>query len=249
MGKGIKFTLIIPAYNEAKIIRGTIESVVSFLSKKTFSWEVIVVDDGSSDTTPEIVKNFKESNVRLVRLTKNQGKGAAIRAGVKLAKGDSIVFSDADLSVPLKNIDVFIKELEKGSEVVIGSRRVKGAKIVVHQPWLRENMGRVFTFLTNLVTGVGISDFTCGFKGFSKKAARKIWGSTLVDRWAYDSEVLFLAKKYGFKIGEIPVSWKNREDTRVVLGSAVLTSFTDLLKIRFNDILGRYDKDKEHFKK
>ena len=241
MLKSIKLSLIIPAYNEEKIIKATLDKVLNFLSKKRFGWEVVVVDDASSDTTSKIVENFNRRGVVLVELAENQGKGAAIRAGVKKSKGNYIIFSDADLSVPIKNIDQFLKKLEK-TGVVVGSRRVKGAKILVHQHWLRETLGRGYTELTKLVTGVELSDFTCGFKGFTKRAADDIFGRTLIDRWAYDSEVLFLAKKLGYKIAELPVSWKNREETRVVLGIDVLTSFRDLLKTRINDILDRYDK-------
>jgi dolichyl-phosphate beta-glucosyltransferase len=241
MSKNIKLSLVIPAFNEEKIIKATLDKVLNFLSKRRSGWEVVVVDDGSSDTTSKIVKNFSNLDVRLIRLAKNQGKGAAIRMGIKKSRGNYIIFSDADLSVPLKNIDKFLSRLEK-SDVVIGSRRVKGAKILVHQHCLRETLGRGYTQLTKFVTGVNLSDFTCGFKGFTRRAAVDIFGRALIDRWAYDSEILFLAKKLGYKIAELPVSWKNREETRVVLGIDVLTSFSDLLKIRVNDILGRYDK-------
>lgn len=242
MSKNIKLSLVIPAYNEEKIIKESLEKILKFLSSKKYTWEVIVVDDGSIDRTSKIVKNFTRRGVLLKRFSKNKGKGAAIKAGVMRARGNFVIFMDSDLSVPLTNIDKFLQELEKGRDVVIGSRRAEGSKIVAHQPVLRENMGRFFTFLSNLATGAHISDFTCGFKGFARKAARKIWENSLINRWSYDSEILFLTKRYGYEIVEVPVSWRNREDTRVVLAIDVLTSFRDLLKIRVNDILGRYDK-------
>lgn len=247
MRKDTKLTLIIPAYNEEKIISETLESILNFLSPKTYTWEVIVVDDGSEDKTSKIVERFNRKQVRLVKLPENRGKGAAIRAGVKESRGEFIIFSDADLSVPIENIDKFLLELRK-NDVVIGSRRIKGSKILVHQPWLRENMGKVFTFLTRLILNSKISDFTCGFKGFRREAALDIFGKAELDRWAYDAEILFLAQKRGAKIAEIPIFWKNREDTRVVLGNAVLVSLTGLLQIRLNDILGKYDENKEIFK-
>ncbi len=237
----IKLSLIIPAYNEENIIRDTLEHVIEFLSEKRYGWEVIVVDDGSSDKTSEIIKPFRAQGVRLVKHDINMGKGAAIRTGVKKSKGKFIIFSDADLSVSIKNIDQFLTELKK-SEVVIGSRRVLGAQIVIPQPVFRESLGRGYTQLTRLVTGVKLSDFTCGFKGFTRKAAQEIFRKTLIDRWAYDSEILFLAKKLGYKITELPISWKNREDTRVSLGDAIVTSFIDLLKVRVYNIIGRYDR-------
>ncbi len=237
----IKLSLIIPAYNEENIIRDTLEHVIEFLSEKRYGWEVIVVDDGSSDKTSEIIKPFRAQGVRLVKHDINMGKGAAIRTGVKKSKGKFIIFSDADLSVSIKNIDQFLTELKK-SEVVIGSRRVLGAQIVIPQAAFRESLGRGYTQLTRLVTGVKLSDFTCGFKGFTRKAAQEIFRKTLIDRWAYDSEILFLAKKLGYKITELPISWKNREDTRVSLGDAIVTSFIDLLKVRVYNIIGRYDR-------
>jgi len=247
MRKKIKLTLIIPAYNEEKIIGETLESILNFLSSKTYPWEVIVVDDGSRDKTSTIVKTFEKQGVRLISFTRNKGKGAAIRAGVKKSRGEFIIFSDADLSVPIENIDKFLLELRK-NDVVIGSRRIKGSKILIHQPWLRESMGRVFTFLTRVILNSKISDFTCGFKGFRREVALDIFGKAKLERWAYDAEILFLAKKRGNKIAEMPIFWKNREDTRVVLGSAVLSSFIDLLRIRLNDFLGKYGKSKKVFK-
>ncbi len=241
MANKIKLSLIIPAYNEEGIIKETLDAVLKFLSEKRYNWEIIVVDDGSSDKTSEIIRSFRTQGVRLVKHALNRGKGAAIRTGVKKSKGKFIIFSDADLSVSIKNIDQFLTELKK-SEVVIGSRRVLGAQIIIPQPALRENLGRGYTQLTRSVTGVKLSDFTCGFKGFTRKAAQEIFRKTLIDRWAYDSEILFLAKKLGYKITELPISWKNREDTRVSMGDAIVTSFIDLLKVRVYNILGRYDK-------
>ncbi len=234
-------SVVIPAYNEEKMIGGTLKKLVNYLKNKDYTWEIVVSDDGSFDNTSRIVKNFKGGSVRLVRLTINQGKGAALRRGVLEARGVYIIFMDADLSVPIANIDKFLVELEKGHDLVIASRRVRGAKIEVHQPIIRESMGRVFTLLTNLVTGVAISDFTCGFKGFTKSAAKTIFGVAKIDRWAYDAEIIFLAKKFGFKIKEMPIVWKNRSDTRVRLGSVVLETFRDLLKIRINDNSGQYN--------
>lgn len=242
MKENVELSLIIPAYNEEKIIKKTLEKVVIFLSQKSFGWEIIIVDDGSTDRTADLVRIFadKDKRIQLNRLPNNKGKGAALKSGVKESKGKYIIYSDADLSVPLTNIDKFLLELKK-NDVVIGSRRIEGAKILVHQPWLRENMGRFFTFLTRCVLAMSISDFTCGFKGFRSKAGKDIFNRALLERWAYDSEILFLAKKLGYSIAELPVEWRNREDTRVVLGSAIATSFVDLLRIRINDLSGRYN--------
>lgn len=240
MADKVTLSLLIPAYNEEKIIENTLEKVLKFLSKKKYSWEVIVIDDGSSDRTSDISKKFNKEGIEVVRYEINRGKGGALKEGVQKAKGNFIIFSDADLSVPITNLDKFLIELKK-TDVVIGSRRIKGAKILTHQPWLRESLGRGYTFLTKFITGVNLSDFTCGFKGFTKKSAKKIFSKTLIDRWAYDSEILFLARKMKHKVVEIPVEWKNREDTRVVLKTVIIESLRDLLLIRVNNLLGKYN--------
>ena len=231
---------MIPAYNEEKIIENTLEKVLKFLSKKKYSWEVIVIDDGSSDQTSLKAKKFNKEKVLVVRYEINRGKGGALKEGVYKSRGDYIIFSDADLSVDIGKVDEVLNALKK-SDVVIGSRRIQGAKILVHQPILREFMGRGYTHLTKLVTGVKLADFTCGFKGFKKNAAKYIFKKTLINRWAYDSEILFLAKKFKYKLTEIPVEWKNREDTRVVLKTVIIESLKDLLSISVNDFLGKYN--------
>jgi len=240
MLKKISLSVVIPAYNEEKLIKDTLEKVYEYLSKNKHNWEIIVSNDGSTDQTSKIVNSFKRRKVRLVGNIKNQGKGNALKKGIINSAGDYVIFMDADLSVSLNNIDIFLKEFDKGHEVVIASRRIKGSKILVHQSPIRENMGRIFTLLTNIITGVNISDFTCGFKGFSKKAAKKIFANSQIDRWAYDAEIIFLAKKYGYKIKEVPISWVNRQNTRVKLNRVVLETLRDLFKIRVNDIKGKY---------
>jgi dolichyl-phosphate beta-glucosyltransferase len=241
MKNKIWLTILIPAYNEAKIIKNTLDKICKYLKNKDFEWEIVVSDDGSRDDTSSIVKKYKSNKIRLVSSAKNRGKGAALKTGVMASKGDYIIFMDADLSVPLSTTTKFVNEFKNGAEVVVASRRVKGAIIEVHQPWHREAMGKVYTKLTQLITGVTISDFTCGFKGFSKSSGRKIFGKSVVNRWAYDSEIMFLAKKYGYEIFQVPIKWKNREDTRVKLRQVVVESFLDLLNVRLNDLKGLYD--------
>jgi len=234
-------TLIIPAYNEKKIIESTLKKVVNFLTKKTYSWEVIVVDDGSTDGMSAIVKKWGAKNVSLIRYEENRGKGGALKEGVRRAVGKYVIFSDADLSVPIETVDVLINEIKRGSQVAVGTRRAEGSEIVVHQPLFREYLGRVYTFLTRVVTNTKVSDFTCGFKGFTNDAAKKVFSKSLLNRWAYDSEILFLAKKYGYGIKEVPVEWTDRGDSRVRVGNAVVTSLIDLLKIRVFEAFRKYD--------
>ena len=237
----MKLTLLIPTYNEEEIIKSTLIQVLNYLSKQKYSWEVLVVDDGSTDNTPKIVEGFRKKGVRLETLSENKGKGAALKVGVKSAGGEYIIFSDADLSVPIENIERFLHELDK-QDVVIGSRRASGAIIEVHQPWLRENMGRVFTYISKIITNTKISDFTCGFKGFAAVVAKDIFERSQVERWSYDAEILYLASKLGYSIKELPVTWKNRKDSRVALAKDIATSLRDLLRVRLNDFFGKYDE-------
>lgn len=240
MKKTPTLSIVIPAYNEEELIEDSLKKIISSL-KNVNKWEIVVADDGSRDKTPQIVERFAQKNVRLVQLEKNKGKGGALKRGILSARGKYIIFLDADLSVSPENIGKFLKELKSGKDVVIASRRVSGAEIAVHQPVIRESMGRVFTFLTRILMGVNLADFTCGFKGFSKVAAKKIFKNSVINRWAYDAEIMFLAKKYGFEITQIPVRWVNREDTRVNLRGVVLETFRDLIKIRINSLSGVYD--------
>ncbi len=239
----LTLSLVIPAYNEEKIIFTNLKKVLSYLKKKKFASEVIVVNDGSKDNTERIIKKNFGNNLKLISFKENKGKGAALKEGILSSKGKFVIFMDADLSVPLKNIDSFLKVLKKGKDVVIASRRLKGSKIIVHQPFFREKMGQFHTFLSKLFVGVKVSDFTCGFKGFTDKSAKKIFKNSKINRWAYDDEIIYLAKKYNFKIQEMPVEWINRKDTRVKIVSVVFETLRDLLKIRINDLIGVYEKN------
>lgn len=236
----MKLSVIVPAYNESKVLKKNLQEIINYLKNKKYSWEIVVVDDGSRDTTYKIAKDFSKKHVRAYKLSQNQGKGGALKEGFLKANGDYLIFMDADLSVPLSNIDEFLKYLKK-FDVVIGSRRLSGSQIVVHQPFIRESMGRVFTLMTRFLMGTSLADFTCGFKGFKKEAGKKIFAASLIKRWSYDAEILFLAKHFGFSIKQVPVEWFNRIDSRVRLSDAVFTSFTDLIKIRIYAFMGKYD--------
>lgn len=242
MKKNIYLTVLIPCYNEAGIIKDNLTEILNFLSKKKYSWEVVVVDDGSQDSSIQQISKIENPNLKLISYKVNRGKGGALKEGMANSSGKYIIFMDADLSVPVETINEFLKELEEeNTGVAIGTRKIKNAKVLVHQPWLRENLGKGFTFITRIISSVNVSDFTCGFKGFTFDAAKKIFSNSLLARWAYDAEILYLAKKYGYKIAEIPVTWTNRKDTRVKLFNAVVTSFADLVKMKVYDWSGRYD--------
>lgn len=233
-------SIVLPVFNEEEILGDNLKKLVLFLKKFDFDWEIVVVDDGSKDKSSKIVESFRDKRLVLVRLNRNMGKGYALKEGVLNSRGRYVIVMDADLSVPLKFIKPMINKLKRG-HVVIGSRREKDSKILKHQPLLREFMGRAYTFMARIISGVRLKDFTCGFKGFDTKTARLIFGKSVISRWSYDTEIIFLARKFGFKIQPLPVEWLNRENSRVRLGKDTITSFIDLLRIRINDLKGVYD--------
>lgn len=230
----IYWSIIIPCYNEKARINN-IDKIVAYLRTVENSSELIVVNDGSTDDTLSILKTLENKyNFKLITYKDNRGKGYAIKMGMLAATGKHRVFMDVDLSTPIDELVAFEKFIEK-YDVVIGTRKTKGAKVIVHQPWLRENMGKVFTFLSQIVLSVWVSDFTCGFKCFSDKAAKEIFQKTKIYRWGFDSEVLFLAKKYGFSIKEVPVTWKDDKGTKVHFPKDIINSLNELISIRYFD--------------
>lgn len=235
-------SLIIPAYNEEKRIGKSLEQIFQFCNAQALPYEIIIVDDGSVDGTALLIqqKFGSHAQLRIIRQPKRAGKGAALKRGMVEGLGQYIFFSDADLSVPITTLPALLSELQQGSDISIGSRRAPGAKIEVHQPFLRESMGRMFTFLSNLVLGLRYRDVTCGFKGFRREAAQELFSRQYLHGWSFDSEILFIARLKGYSVTEVPVTWHNDQGTKVRLWKDVATSFLGLLQIRVNKILGRY---------
>lgn len=235
-------SIIIPVFNEENRIRKSLEVIFAFLRTFKEETELLLVDDGSWDKTPAILAEYKKSfNLKVITLKNNQGKGAAIRAGIGSSSGEKILFTDIDLSVPIDFLVPFNDALTGDIDIVIGSREHPDSKIEIKQFWLRELAGYSFTVLTNAVLQVGASDFTCGFKLFRREAARKIFAKQLINRWTFDAETLFLAKKYDFQVKEEPVIWKHGEGSKVKFPQDLIESFFALLQIRINDWTGKYE--------
>jgi len=235
----MKYSIIIPAYNEEKRISKTVARILEFFEKKKVDFEIIVVNDGSKDKTSEAVKIFRNKKIRLLEFSPNHGKGFAVKQGMLNAKGDIILFSDADLSTPIEEFDKLINYI-KDFDVIIGSRSIKGANVVKHQPFYRELMGKIFNKIVRLFTIRGIIDTQCGFKIFNQKAAKDVFSRTRITGFGFDVEALFLAKILKYKIKEVPVTWINDEQTKISPVKDSLKMFIEVLKVRINYWEGKY---------
>lgn len=227
-------SVIIPAYNEEERLKESLPRVFDYLSQQEYAWEVIVVDDGSRDSTSAVAQRLGVGpNCRVLRNEPNRGKGYSTRRGMLEAHGKHRLFTDADLSTPMEEIGKFWSYVEAGYAVVIGSRAAKGAALEVRQKLYRELMGRAFNVLVQVFLVGGIRDTQCGFKLFSAEAAECIFRKQTLDGFSFDVELLILARKHGFRIKEAPVRWRNSPASRVSAWRDSIRMFADLLRLRF----------------
>ncbi|MBN9660402.1 MAG: glycosyltransferase family 2 protein [Acidobacteria bacterium] len=236
-------SIIIPAYNEEQRLPDSLEAVKTYLDSKGFDFvEVLVVDDGSKDRTAQIVRETasRDSRVRLVSNPGNRGKGYAVRHGMQEAKGDWILFTDADLSAPIAELDKLITAvLREKADGAIGSRALDRSLVGRHQSFARELAGRTFNLLMRLATGLPYRDTQCGFKMLSHEAARVVAARQQSEGFGFDVEILYIAKKHGFRVLEVPVRWFNVEGTKVSMWNG-FTAFADPWRVRLNDLKGLY---------
>jgi dolichyl-phosphate beta-glucosyltransferase len=227
-------SIVIPAYNEEKRLPATLGLIVEWLKAKRLDFsELIVVDDGSRDNTAAVAGNWP--GVRLLRNPGNRGKGYAVRHGMLDASGEWVLYSDADLSTPIEEVDTLYQgAMSSGAQIAIGSRAIDRSLVTVHQSGFREWSGRIFNVVMRMVTGLKFRDTQCGFKLYHRDAAQKVFSEQKLDGFSFDVEDLYLAKKAGLKAVEVPVRWANVEGTKVSMGQGV-KSFADLLKIRFGE--------------
>ncbi|HXF44186.1 MAG TPA: dolichyl-phosphate beta-glucosyltransferase [Candidatus Paceibacterota bacterium] len=225
-------SIIIPAYNEAKRLPTTLVDVDRYLKGADFSAEVIVVDSSSSDGTQETVLRFSRTmkNLKLLRI-ENRGKGYAVRRGMLEAEGEWRLFMDADNATAAGQFEKMRPYLKGGYDVIIGSRDIPGARLVPPQPWYRRVLGNIGNLIIQVLLLPGIWDTQCGFKCFSGRAAEKIFKLSRIEKWGFDVEILALAKKLGYKIKEIPVTWVNDPNSKVK-ASAYFTTLAEVFKIR-----------------
>lgn len=223
-------SIIIPAYNEELRLSKTLETITKYFENYRFPIEIIVVDDGSKDNTYEVAGSFK--NIRVIKQQPNAGKGAAVRRGMLEATGSHRLFSDADLSTPIYEIEKLIKYFEEGYDICIGSRALVSSLIKVHQPFYREMMGKMFNKIVQLFVFKGIKDTQCGFKAFTSEAANEIFKKAKINGFSFDVEILYLAKRSGFKVKEISVEWYNDERSKVDPVKDSIKMLIEIFKIR-----------------
>jgi dolichyl-phosphate beta-glucosyltransferase len=235
-------SIVLPAYNEAERIATTLDKVMRYAEQRGLRTEVIVVNDGSSDTTADIVREQagRHPALRLVENPGNRGKGFSIRSGMLHARGDVLLFSDADLSSPIEEADKLLAAIQAGADIAIGSRWIRTELQVKRQPLHRQLLGRMFNLALRLILGLNFKDTQCGFKAFNRRAAEAVFPQQRIERWGFDPELLYLAKRSALSIEEVPVAWSHREGTRIHPLRDGLRMFAELFKIRWNAISGKY---------
>jgi len=228
-------SVIIPAYNESERLPMTLFDIDKHLSQVDYSYEILVVNDGSKDNTAEVVDKLIEviKNLRLIDNEDNKGKGGVVAQGMLEAKGNIRLFTDADNSTSLDQFNKFLPYFKEGYQVVIGSRAVKESEIPVKQPFHRRLLGKIGNWIIQILAVSGVKDTQCGFKAFTEEAAQEIFSRLTIKRWGFDIEALALAKLLGYKIKEIGIRWIN-DPHSLVKSSAYLETFIEVLKIRWN---------------
>ena len=239
----ITYSIVIPAYNEGQRLGATLEKVLGYVREQGWNAEVVVVNDGSRDNTAELVRSFaaKDPALRLLENPGNRGKGYAVRNGMLNARGEIIVFSDADLSSPIEEMPKLLAALAAGADIAIGSRWLR-AELQTHRQSLhRQLFGRIFNGLNRVILGLQFKDTQCGFKAFTRRAAQMILPLQRIERWGFDPEILFLAQKFGLRVDEVAVRWGHVGGTRInpLLDGARM--FQEMVRIRWYDLEGKYD--------
>jgi len=239
----MKLSVIIPAYNEQERLPKTLLEVDKYLKTQPYEYEIIVVNDGSKDGTTEVVNSLMDQikNLKLIDNKENHGKGYVVRQGIMEAIGDYRLFMDADNATTVDQVKNMWPLFQEGCDLVIGSREIKGADIAVPQPLYRRLLGDLFNIVVQVVSGLlGIRDTQCGFKGLTKSVVDNVFPKLTIDRWAFDVEILVVAKKKGFKIKEMPVRWVNDPNSKVKL-KGMIKMLIEVFQIRKNLLVGKYD--------
>jgi glycosyltransferase involved in cell wall biosynthesis len=243
----IELSIVIPAFNEERRLQKTLDRVRAFLKARPLNSEVIVVDDGSTDGTAQLVQEMSGTwpALRLLKNPGNRGKGYSVRHGMLEAQGEIILFTDADLSAPIEEADKLFAAL-KTHDAAIGSRALDRRLIDVHQSWAREWAGIFFNAIVRVVLGLKIRDTQCGFKAFHRDRSRIIFEQQRIERFGFDPELLFLARRHGLSVAEVPVRWSNDPGTHVGLWDGLRAMLFEVAAVRWNSVMGRYPRQKDH---
>lgn len=237
-----KYSIIIPAFNESARVGATLERVLAYVDERRWDAEVIAVNDGSRDNTGEIIRGYAGKNPRLQLLENpgNRGKGYSVRNGMLHAHGEILLFSDADLSSPIEEADKLFAAIAGGADMAIGSRWLRSDLQTQRQPLYRQLFGRIFNLMLRITLGLNFKDTQCGFKAFTRRAAKAVFPLQRTERWGFDPELLYLAKRFGFKVVEVPVIWAHSEGTRISPLRDGTRMFAEMLGIRWNAMSGKY---------
>lgn len=230
----VDLSVVIPAYNEERRLPPTLIDVIDFFDRKSISYEVVVIDDGSTDGTAEVVRKFERvrNQVRLIQLPRNYGKGHAVRLGVLNCRGSCILFADADGATPIQEFDRLKAAISEGADVAIGSRALASTETKVATSLHRRFLGRVFNKCVNMILLPSIADTQCGFKMFTRKAALFLFRRQRADRFSFDVELLYMAHKANLAIKEVPINWTNVPGSKVNLVLDSLSMFRDVFRFR-----------------
>jgi glycosyltransferase involved in cell wall biosynthesis len=242
----LDLSIIIPAFNEERRLPQTLDCIGTYLKTQSLRTEILVVDDGSSDGTAGLAASYasKYPNLRVLSNGKNRGKGYSVRHGMLEARGEYALFTDADLSTPIDELGKLLAALrEQGNDVAIGSRALNRDLILIHQSKVREQAGILFNFFVRWIMGIELSDTQCGFKAFRMDRARIIFEQQRMERFGFDPEILFLAKRYHLRVAEVPVRWSHDSGTKVNVAADGMQMLFELLVIRWNALRGLYTRE------
>jgi len=240
----LTYSFIIPAYNESERLRGSLPKVLDYIHQQRLQAEIIVVNDGSTDGTAEVVRDFaaRDPEVHLLENPGNRGKGYSVRNGMLHSNSDVLLFTDADLSSPIYEASKLFEALAQGADIAIGSRWLQAGLQTERQPLYRQVYGRLFNLGLRIVLGLTYRDTQCGFKAFTRTAARTIFSRQRVERWGFDPELLFLANKFKLRTVEVPVEWAHDHRSRINPLRDGLNMGVEMLMVRWNDIRGLYKR-------
>lgn len=237
-----QYSIVFPAYNESERIARSLDQVLQFIADQRWDAEIIVVNDGSRDDTANIVRRYagQHAAVRLVENPGNRGKGYSVRNGVLQASGEYVLFADSDLSSPIREATKLFDALRDGADVAIGSRWLNPALMTERQSIFRQFLGRVFNLLNRAILGLKFKDTQCGMKAFTRRAAQDIFPRQRIERWGFDPEILFIARKFGYKTVEIGVKWAHDDRSKINPVVDGVKMFAEMLQIRWNSLTGKY---------